>query len=35
VRTVDTPVAAVLAKLGVATRAEAARLAPDVVEQAG
>ena len=35
VRTVDTHVGAVLAKLGVATRAEAARLAPEVLEQAG
>ncbi|GGI44842.1 ATP/maltotriose-dependent transcriptional regulator MalT [Agromyces flavus] len=35
VRTVDTHVAAVLAKLGAATRGEAARLAPEVLEQAG
>lgn len=35
VRTVDTHVGAVLAKLGVATRAEATRLAPEVLEQAG
>ncbi|MEV1131991.1 AAA family ATPase [Agromyces sp. NPDC049794] len=35
VRTVDTHVAAVLAKLGTATRVDAARLAPEVLEQVG
>jgi DNA-binding NarL/FixJ family response regulator len=35
VRTVDSHVAAILAKLGVPTRQDAARLAPEVLEQLG